>query len=815
MFTLLEICVFFSGGVALILEAVYQKYLSTLIGSSTPSATIVLVTYFLGITLGSLLCPKKGGSPRIRLALLELFIALWSVILAIFFYRSYDNLMDALTSWSGNSWTLGLMRWFIAMVWILPPTMAMGAHLPTLECFLETNDLGKSWQLTRLYALNTAGACFFTLITPILFFQNLGLEGTLLLSAGIGFAVAASLFFGLKYFQKNKSSNSNKKNYPISNDNPTDSISSASAPISAKPLSNEINLWSHFSWPIALAFFSGAMVFSLEVIWNHLVASVMGASTYSFSIILGVVLLSLAIASRRIERLPQAGPAEAQSAVSLAFRQLTLALPVTILLWSWSGKLLAVLRQLFNLTSFWSGEFFKICIAFMLIKPVATATGTLFPATFRTLTNGAAPSGREVGFLNVANTLGCVIGALMGNFIFIPTIGSQWTFILLWTICLAAWIVLRWQEKENNQCAVRLKEGFRRVGEPVLGTVIIIIFIILGGWNMDRMLAGYGVYLRGQYYSEAKTLFIREDQDSGFVSVRWQEMDGTPTTTLLQNGKFDANDSVEMLAQIGFGFIPAMFSHAKERALVIGFGSGQTASVIQKLGYKDIDICELSPGHIEAAQKYFNHINNNVLSEKNVHLWLEDGRNFLARSKANYDVVSIEISSIWFAGASNLYSREFYRQIKKHLSHGGILQQWMQLHHLSMIEIATILATVRETFPHVEVWDNMGQAVILASQEPLSFHSERWQEFMVSEKLQAERRLYLEVAGETDDIHFQKRRRFLTTDEIDSVLRETSHVIHTDRNKWLEFHTPLYYLNDDLFEKNIQKLIRFQKNRAD
>ena len=88
---------------------------------------------------------------------------------------------------------------------------------------------------------------------------------------------------------------------------------------------------------------------------------------------------------------------------------------------------------------------------------------------------------------------------------------------------------------------------------------------------MDEMLAGYGVFLTGQYYSSAKTVFLREDQYAGFVSVRQQDLDGVPTATLLQNGKFDANDTDQTFAQIGFGLIPSMFSRSLNRALVIGF----------------------------------------------------------------------------------------------------------------------------------------------------------------------------------------------------------------------------------------------------
>ena len=47
--------------------------------------------------------------------------------------------------------------------------------------------------------------------------------------------------------------------------------------------------------------------------------------------------------------------------------------------------------------------------------------------------------------------------------------------------------------------------------------------------------------------------------------------------------------------------------------------------------------------------------------QKGGHVYEEDGRNFLLRSTARYQVISMEISSVWFAGAADLNSREFYR----------------------------------------------------------------------------------------------------------------------------------------------------------
>ena len=91
-------------------------------------------------------------------------------------------------------------------------------------------------------------------------------------------------------------------------------------------------------------------------------------------------------------------------------------------------------------------------------------------------------------------------------------------------------------------------------------------------------------------------------------------------------------------------------------------------------------------------------------------------------AQRKYDVISMEITSVWFAGATSVYSREFYDEARRHLQSGGVLQQWVQLHHLTLDEIGSTLATVRDVFSYVQLYVQGGQGVIVASEAPLLLH---------------------------------------------------------------------------------------------
>jgi spermidine synthase len=102
-----------------------------------------------------------------------------------------------------------------------------------------------------------------------------------------------------------------------------------------------------------------------------------------------------------------------------------------------------------------------------------------------------------------------------------------------------------------------------------------------------------------------------------------------------------------------------------------------------------------------------------------VRLSVNDGRNFLLLSRDSFDLITIEITSIWISGEADLYNREFYELCRAHLGQRGVLQQWVQLHHIRAETLLVLLNTAAKVFPHVAFFAGPEQGLLIASSGPL------------------------------------------------------------------------------------------------
>jgi hypothetical protein len=150
----------------------------------------------------------------------------------------------------------------------------------------------------------------------------------------------------------------------------------------------------------------------------------------------------------------------------------------------------------------------------------------------------------------------------------------------------------------------------------------------------------------------------------------------------------------------------------------------------------------------------------------------------------------MEISSIWFAGAASLYSREFYQLAKRSMPPDGVLQQWMQLHHHTPIDILYIIGSLRSEFRHVWLYGVGGQGVLVATND-----ARRGPEAAYASKVDAEPRLapLLGIIGASAmDL---RTAILLKPAEIDALLTSfpgipMSRWVSTDDNLVLEYSTP-------------------------
>jgi spermidine synthase len=315
-------------------------------------------------------------------------------------------------------------------------------------------------------------------------------------------------------------------------------------------------------------------------------------------------------------------------------------------------------------------------------------------------------------------------------------------------------------------------------------------------WDIARMTSGSNIYFApGFDRNKHKLVEFLEDVHGGMTTV----VRDHAQYTLMTNGKFEGNNGPERLDQILIAAIPNLYVRQRDRALNIGIGTGQTASVLHAFGYDELDAVDISPNIVTAARKWFKDVHHAVFDERNVHVLIRDGRNHLLLTAHRYDLISIELTSIWFASAGNLYSREFYELCRRRLNDDGVLQQWVQLHHIELEDIATIISSMKSVFPEVELWIGGHQGILVAGRhlpepnaEALRLASSRGKEL-------------LELAG-LEDPQAILAHRLVQKQKMDAVLAKITHAkgrLSTDNSVVLEYSTPRGNALDQSEESNL------------
>jgi predicted membrane-bound spermidine synthase len=411
-----------------------------------------------------------------------------------------------------------------------------------------------------------------------------------------------------------------------------------------------------------VAFVTGFVTFALEVTWFRSLKAAFQSTTDSFALMLAAVIVAIVAGSAIARRLQP--------------RRRTLALVVLV------GAALIVAASplidridLFDVgaTSYWSLLGKRVAITLVLVGLPVTAVACILPALFE-----ATDDARLVGRLYGVNTAGCLAGALATTWLLLPHLGS-YRAALLSAALLAA-------------VGVALADGRWR-----LVAALSFAACLAGGLRVDSGVARVRVQA-AQLSRELHPLASIEGSDAT-VSVA---VDGAGNRQLIIDGFQTSGEAPEGHYMQWMGRLPMLFHPHPTHALVICFGTGQTANAVRREGPAVEDIVELSPAVIALARWFPS--NEDVLADPRAHVHVTDGRSWLRRSAERYDVVTLEPMEPHFAGTNDLYSLEFYRAAAAHLDDDGVLAQWLPLHLLLPEESASVVRTFVEVFPNAALW---------------------------------------------------------------------------------------------------------------
>jgi len=217
-------------------------------------------------------------------------------------------------------------------------------------------------------------------------------------------------------------------------------------------------------------------------------------------------------------------------------------------------------------------------------------------------------------------------------------------------------------------------------------------------------------------YTDFQHVQITRNNDLGLILL----LDGIP-----QSCSIDERAYHEYLVQ------PALISHENPGSiLIIGGGNGRALEEVLRDSTKEVTLVELDKEMIEISINYGN-FNPSIYKDlKLIHM---DGRKFLQKTDAKYDLIFFDITDPGTM-ASSLYSIEAYELVVDHLKEGGIFTTIADSTHYGPL-YSRIARTFNKMFSHVCSYD----AFFPSSFMPLSFIMGSKSEIIPSKKLFNER----------------------------------------------------------------------------
>ena len=662
-----------SGCAALIYEIVWFQMLSLIVGSSALSLGVILGTFMGGMCIGSLWLSKvisRRKHPLQVYAGLEVGIAVLGVLELLL-----------LPHVSGFYSTISLegmpglfLRAIFCVIALLPPTLLMGATLPAIARWVEATPRGMSW-LGFFYGGNIAGAVAGCLLAGFYLLRVHGASYATGVAVAINLVVAAAAFLLSRFAAYEPG--------PDADDMAVDPADVAS---------------DRANWPIyAAAGLSGMSALAAEVVWTRILSLILGGTVYTFSLILAGFLFGLGVGSSVGSMI---GRDRASARRALVWCQFLLMAGV-----AWAGY--ALTRQL----PFWPINpglsiepkyTFQIDMirAMWVVLPSAVLWGASFPLALAAA-GAQKDSGRLVGRMYAANTVGAILGSSITALFFIQWFGTVAAQRMVIFLAAVSTLVLIVPVRRTESGKVELAPSALLGG---LATIVVALFMTWTIAPIPPLLAAYGRWMPLRMENMNDVVAVAEGQQATIAITRLSN----GVLNYHNAGKVQASsEPQDMRLQRMLGHLTTLLPPKADTVLVIGFGAGVTAGAVSiDPTIKKQYIAEIEPLVPITASKWFGEYNFNVRDNPKVTVKIDDGRHFLLTSDHKFDAITSDPLDPWVKGAAALYSEEFWSLAKSKLNPGGVVTVFVQLYESSPEAVKSEVATFFKVFPDGMVFGN-------------------------------------------------------------------------------------------------------------
>jgi spermidine synthase len=674
-----------SGFAGLIYESVWTHYLKLFLGHAAYAQSLVLVVFMGGMAAGAAYCGRLSArlaNPLLAYAIAEALIGLAALGFHPLFAGTTDWAYEWLLPSLGNEWLALAAKLALSCVLILPQSVLLGMTFPLMSAGLARAERAAAGEaVAMLYFTNSLGAAAGVLTSGFLLIGWLGLPGTLRVAGVINLLLAAAVWFLARPARH--------------------------APIRAADGAAAVPVL------LAIACLTGLASFIYEIVWIRMLSLVLGASTHSFELMLAVFILGLALGGLAVRRRVDAvrEPLLVLAGIQIA---MGLAAAATLPVYDFTFTLMeALLKGLARTEAGYA--LFNVAgagIAGLVMLPATFCAGMTLPLlTGALLRRGAGEA--AIGQVYAANTLGAIGGVLLAVHIGLPSLGLKGSLLLGALVDVALGLALL------HYLALKRAAVYA-------AAVCAAVFLVLGlGAQLDvhKMTAGVFRYGEVDTSADATVLFDQDGKTATVHLVRYAE-----ATSLRTNGKSDGSINMDPSGERGSDEITMVLTAALPLALrpeaksaaVIGIGTGLTThTLLQSLAIDRVETVEIESAMAEASRGFLPR-NSGAFADPRGAIRIDDAKSFFSTHNRRYDIIISEPSNPWVSGVSSLFTREFYRRIRRHLNEGGLLVQWMQLYEMDASLVASVIGALGAEFPHYAIYAaSDSDLLIMAAERPL------------------------------------------------------------------------------------------------
>jgi spermidine synthase/MFS family permease len=679
--------VFVSNACIMILELVAGRLLAPNIGVSLYTWTSIIGVIFAGMSAGNYIGGALADRHASRRTLGGLFVlagvGAWLVV-------AIASLLSGQTVFALNGAPLLLRTLlFVALVFLVPSVL-LGMISPFV-IKLAVRDLARTGgTVGRIYAASALGSILGTFLTGYVLVFYIGVQQILLI-VGAGLCLLG-LVLAIRGAARR-------------------TVADYDAPVDASAAPRPLEDASErLRFPSLIVFVSNTCLMVVQLVASRLVAPVIGVSLYTWTSLIGVMLAGISLGNYLGGRLADAVASRKMLALALLVNALAHATLLVIFAWSGVRNTLAGvvsipfefqiglpeiegLSLVPRMVLFYGALFFLPSVMLGLISPL------VIKLTLRDLVT----TGRAMGRISGASTIGNILGTFATGYVLISTFGTRMVLLGVVMVLLAFGLWLMFADR------------LRWIGRAASFASIVALIATPSRPVISAALAG-NCLRETDYFC----IRVRDDTEDG-KRYRRLTLDRLVHSYVVLGDPTDLRYQYEQVGAEVADYLAAR--DGRVDAFFIGGGGYSLPRYLEAVHPGGLnDVAEIDPGVTEVAYEQLELKRGGAVRSIN-----DDARLYLATApaEAKYSFVLGDAFND-FSVPYHLTTREFNQLVRAHMRDDGVYM-------LNLIDgntlpfVGAFLRTLRLDFEHVYLITSGGQLtgakrntfVLLASPQPI------------------------------------------------------------------------------------------------